>query len=78
MEEFAWVNGMDIDPKDADKVNVKLVNNGKLKLFLSEKLDIRLMEGFELTNKEEEADLILGERVNDKPTLEPRHLVLGL
>ncbi|AEB94307.1 MAG: cobalamin biosynthesis protein [Metallosphaera sp.] len=78
VEEFAWVNGMDIDPKDADKVNVKLVNNGKLKLFLSEKLDIRLMEGFELTNKEEEADLILGERVNDKPTLEPRHLVLGL
>ncbi|WP_252896455.1 cobalamin biosynthesis protein CbiG [Metallosphaera hakonensis] len=78
VEEFAWINGLSIDSKQSDILNMKLVRNGKLKIYLQDRLDLKVIEGFELVENSDEADACVGEEVNGKPLLRPLHLALGI
>ncbi|ABP96231.1 MULTISPECIES: cobalamin biosynthesis protein [Metallosphaera] len=78
VEEFAWMNGLEIDPKVADSLNFKLVKNGKLRFFVEDRLDLKVVEGFEPADRLENADLVIGEECSDLPTLRPKRLVIGL
>ncbi|BCS91787.1 MAG: cobalt-precorrin 5A hydrolase [Metallosphaera javensis (ex Sakai et al. 2022)] len=78
VEEFAWINGLEIDSKVADLLNFKLVKNGKLKFYLEDKLDLKPVEGFEPTDRLENADFVIGEECAELPTLRPIRLAMGL
>ncbi|QKQ99685.1 cobalamin biosynthesis protein CbiG [Metallosphaera tengchongensis] len=80
VEEFAWINGLEVKSQDADRLNVKLVKTGKIKIYQIDKIPIRWMEGFESSDSLEDADALIGENPDshDKPVLLPRQVVVGL
>ncbi|WP_373468504.1 cobalamin biosynthesis protein CbiG [Acidianus infernus] len=86
IQEFAWVNGLEIINREKiDELEKKLLNSGKLKVY-SNNIDIHIVEGYELTRKEEDADIIIktdteeeDEEIDDKRIImKPLSLVIGL
>lgn len=86
IQEFAWVNGLEIINREKiDELEKKLLNSGKLKVY-SNNIDIHIVEGYELTRKEEDADIIIktdteeeDEEIDDKRIImKPLSLVIAL
>ncbi|BDC18955.1 cobalamin biosynthesis protein CbiG [Acidianus sp. HS-5] len=73
IQEFAWVNGLEIMNKEKiDDFEKKLLNSGKLKVY--SKINIRTIEGYERTGKENEADIIVSEE--ESPNIEDEKIVM--
>lgn len=86
IQEFAWVNGLEIINREKiDELEKKLLNSGKLKVY-SNNIDIHIVEGYELTRKEEDADIIIktdteeeDKEIDDKRIImKPLSLVIAL
>jgi cobalt-precorrin 5A hydrolase len=85
IQEFAWINGLEIiNGEKIDELEKKLLNSGKLKVYSN--IDIHTVEGYELTRKEEDADIIIKtdteeedkEIGNKKIIMKPLSLVIAL
>jgi cobalt-precorrin 5A hydrolase len=85
IQEFAWINGLEIINREKiDELEKKLLNSGKLKVYSN--IDIHTVEGYELTRKEEDADIIIktdteeeDKEIGDKKIImKPLSLVIAL
>ena len=85
IQEFAWINGLEIINREKiDELEKKLLNSGKLKVYSN--IDIHTVEGYELTRKEEDADIIIktdteeeDKEIDDKKIImKPLSLVIAL
>jgi cobalt-precorrin 5A hydrolase len=85
IQEFAWINGLEIiNGEKIDELEKKLLNSGKLKVYSN--IDIHTVEGYELTRKEEDADIIIktdteeeDKEIGDKKIImKPLSLVIAL
>lgn len=85
IQEFAWINGLEIiNGEKIDELEKKLLNSGKLKVYSN--IDIHTVEGYELTRKEEDADIIIktdteeeDKEIDDKKIImKPLSLVIAL
>ncbi|MCY0883154.1 MAG: cobalamin biosynthesis protein CbiG [Acidianus infernus] len=86
IQEFAWVNGLEIINREKiDELEKKLLNSGKLKVYPNN-IDIHTVEGYELARKEEDADIIIktdteeeDKEIDDKRIImKPLSLVIAL
>ncbi|MQL54465.1 cobalamin biosynthesis protein CbiG [Acidianus ambivalens] len=85
IQEFAWINGLEIINREKiDELEKKLLNSGKLKVYSN--IDIHTVEGYELTRKEEDADIVIktdteeeDKEINSKKIImKPLSLVIAL
>jgi cobalt-precorrin 5A hydrolase len=85
IQEFAWINGLEIiNGEKIDELEKKLLTSGKLKVYSN--IDIHSVEGYELTRKEEDADIIIktdteeeDKEIGDKKIImKPLSLVIAL